>query len=430
MLQRSPAIVLDESVRPGRSRPPLLHQSRHVQPSRRRRVRPRPRRPSSRRLGAARQGIPPRRPKLPNGADTNSARVYYNFALQELRNSPDKAADALYWATRLEPMWADAYYARRVALLLTDKRRLLKYWGGDRRTIQSDDVRRIDSLFYHALTLNPFVSQTLDRQIFEAVADQVAHDAAGSSGAEFEIRYEIDRMMANAPAATKAWLAYGDGRFGDAVTLYDQALKSDKKNEALRMQRARVFVQLNELDSALADLNLAVQNLRDRDKKDLVFFYESKAVAEHSIAVVLERLGHEAEAKEALGAALQEDLSYYPAHLQLALIALNGKDTTAALTELDLATQVAGDDAGMQYVDGFILINAGKAADAEPHLRKAIALDPIYAAPHLALAQILEAADFKDEALKEYSAFLSLAAATDIRRDAATARMNRLKSGT
>ena len=371
----------------------------------------------------------PRRPKLPNGADTNNARVYYNFALQQLRDSPDKAADALYWATRLEPTWADAYYARRVALLLTDKRRLLKYWGGDRRTIQSDDVRRIDSLFYHALTLNPFVSQTLDRQIFETVADEIAHEAAGSSGTDVEIRYEIDRMMANAPAATKAWLAYGEGRFGDAVTLYDQALRSDKKNEALRMERARVFVQLNELDSALVDLNLAVQNLREREKKDLVFFYESKAVAEHSIAVVHERLGHDAEAKEALGRALQEDLSYYPAHVQLALIALNGKDTTTALTEMDLATQVAGDDAGMQYLDGFILTSAGKAADAEPHLRKAIALDPVYAAPHLALAQILDRSAFTDDALKEYSAFLSLAAATDLRRDAAIARMNALKSG-
>lgn len=372
----------------------------------------------------------PRRPKMPAGTDTNSARVYYNFALQQLRNEPDKAADALYWATRLEPMWADAFYARRIALLLTDKRRLLRYWGGDRRTIQSDEVRRIDSLFYHALTINPFVSQTLDRQIFETVADEVAHQAAGSSGADFEIRYEIDRMMANAPAATKAWLAYGDGRFGDAVTLYAQAIKSDKKNEALRMERARVFVQMSELDSALVDLNAALEDLRERDKKDLVFFYESKALAEHSIAVVQQRLGHDAEAKDALGRALQEDLSYYPAHLQLALMALAAKDTSTALTELDLATQVAGDDAGMQYLDGYVLVTAGKAADGETHLRKAIALDPVYAAPHLTLAQILGAAGFKEDAIAEYTAFLSLAAANDIRRDGATAKLNALKSGT
>jgi Tfp pilus assembly protein PilF len=179
----------------------------------------------------------------------------------------------------------------------------------------------------------------------------------------------------------------------------------------------------------LADFKAAVEDLRARDKKDLVFFYESKALAEHSIAVIHQRMGHDAEAKEALGRALQEDLSYYPAHLQLALIALSAKDTTTAVTELDLATQVAGDDAGMQYLDGYVLIGAGKVADAEPHLRKAITLDPVYAAPHLTLAQILEAADFKEEAMKEYSTFLSLAASNDLRRDNATARMNKLKSG-
>jgi len=29
----------------------------------------------------------------------------------------DKAADALYWSTRLERMWAEAFYARRIARL-------------------------------------------------------------------------------------------------------------------------------------------------------------------------------------------------------------------------------------------------------------------------------------------------------------------------
>jgi tetratricopeptide (TPR) repeat protein len=371
----------------------------------------------------------PRRPKLPAGADTNSAQIYYNFALQQLRHDPDKAADALYWAARLEPMWADAYYARRVALLLTDNRRLMRYWSGDRRTIQSDDIRRIDSLFYHALTLNPFVSQRLDRQIFEEVADEIAHEAAGGSGEESAIRFEIDRMMSTAPPATKAWLAYGDGRFEDALPLYDQAIRSDKRNEPLRMDRARVFFQMNQMDSALAELTKAVQDLRTRDKKDLVFVYQSKALAEHSVAIVQERLGHDAEAKEALGRALQEDLSYYPAHTQLAFLALNGKDTTTALAEFDLAVQLRADDDGLQYLYGFILTATGKPADAEPHLRKAISLNPVYAAPHFILAQILERSSMTADAAKEYATFLSLAASTDLRRNEATTRVAALKTG-
>lgn len=378
---------------------------------------------------AAQREKEPRRPRLPAGSDTNSARVYYDFALENIRNAPDKAADALYWATRLEPMWADAFYARRVALHLTDNRRLLRYWNGDRHTLESSDVRRIDSLFYRALTLNPFVSQRLDRQIFEALADEVARQAAGSSGSEFEIRYEIDRMMSTAPAATKAWLAYGDGRFDDALHLYEDAIHADKRNDELRMARARVFFQMGQLDSSLAELSKAVEDLRTRDKKDLVFVYQSKALAEHSIAIVQERLGHDAEAKEALGRALQEDLSYSPAHLQLALIALSGKDTTAALSEFDLAVQMRADDAGLQYLYGYVLVASGKAADGEPHLRKAIELDPVYAAPHFTLAQILEAAAFDAEAAQEYTTFLALSATSDMRREAAKAKADKLKAG-
>jgi tetratricopeptide (TPR) repeat protein len=326
-------------------------------------------------------------------------------------------------------MWADAYYARRVALHLTDNRRLLRYWSGERRTLESSDIRRIDSLFYQALTLNPFVSQRLDRQLFEALADEYARQAAGTSGGEFEIRYEIDRMMSNASAAMKAWLAYGDGRFDDAVRLYDMAIHVDGHNEELRMSRARVFYQMGMLDSALAELNKAVDGLRKRDKKDLVFVYESKALAEHSVAIVQQRLGHEAEAKEALGRALQEDLSYSPAHVQLALLALNAKDTTAALAEFDLAAQMRADDPGLQYLYGYVLASGGRANDALPHFRKAIELDPVYAAPHYTMGQILEASGFTDEALKEFTTFLSLAATTDARRDSAKAHADKLKTG-
>src|SRR5207244_126136 len=116
---------------------------------------------------------PPKRPKLPASADTNDARAYYNFAIENLTKDSDKAADALYWSSRLEPMWADAYYARRIALLVADHRVLARYWSGDRNTMRSSEVLRADSLFYRALTLNPFVSQTLDRKIFEVLVDDI-----------------------------------------------------------------------------------------------------------------------------------------------------------------------------------------------------------------------------------------------------------------
>lgn len=96
------------------------------------------------------------------GADTNSAAAYYRHALAVLDSDPARAADALYWATRLEPRWPEALYARRVAELRSDQLRMLKYLRGDKRTAQSPQIREMDSLMIRALTLNPFLHRSLD----------------------------------------------------------------------------------------------------------------------------------------------------------------------------------------------------------------------------------------------------------------------------
>src|SRR5690349_21582953 len=85
----------------------------------------------------------PRRPKLPAGADTNSAQVYYDLGLDKFDRDPDQAADAFYWAARINPTQAESYYARRCALLIADRYRFERYWDDDRRTLQSDEVKRI-----------------------------------------------------------------------------------------------------------------------------------------------------------------------------------------------------------------------------------------------------------------------------------------------
>jgi len=58
--------------------------------------------------------------------------------------------------------------------------------------------------------------------------------------------------------------------------------------------------------------------------------------------VLLEQHDRVSEAREAYGRALQEDIAFYPAHVRLGLLALNAKDTSTAISELDLAAQVAG----------------------------------------------------------------------------------------
>src|SRR5205823_13766272 len=53
------------------------------------------------------------RPKLRDVTDTNDAQAYFDAVIQRFRSDPRYAADAFYWATRLNPGWADPLYGRR-----------------------------------------------------------------------------------------------------------------------------------------------------------------------------------------------------------------------------------------------------------------------------------------------------------------------------
>jgi hypothetical protein len=61
----------------------------------------------------------PPRPRLPPSTDTNSAGVYYSFALAALqRDNAGEAAAGFHWASRLNPAWGEPLYGKLIALLL------------------------------------------------------------------------------------------------------------------------------------------------------------------------------------------------------------------------------------------------------------------------------------------------------------------------
>jgi cytochrome c-type biogenesis protein CcmH/NrfG len=367
----------------------------------------------------------PRRPRLSADADTNDTRAYYEFGLEKLERDPDAAADAFYWAARLDPTSADAYYARRCAMLLSDRFRFQRYYEDDRRTLQSSEVQRIDSLYLYSLTINPFLYRKLDLRLFndyiQIWSEEYARRHDMNPG---EVRFAVEREIAQESSVLmRARQAYGYARFAEALGYYAEAIKRARHKAGLREERGWLFFQIGQADSALVELNLALDELRKTDKKDVVYIYESKALLEHSIGMVHQRLGNVAAAKESFGRALQEDLSYFPAHMQLAYIAMNARDTTTALSELDLAVQIRPDDPMLHYTYGYALASVGKFEDAEVQLRKAIGVDPSFSASYYVLGQVLDALAKPADALGQYQAFLAHASRQDLRRKEAEQRI-------
>ena len=372
-------------------------------------------------LAAQKEGKPIPRPKLRDVTDTNDAQAYYDAGLSSFRDNPDYAADAFYWAARLNPGWAEPLYARRAAMLV-QRRTLLNALMTNTGRSRSD-LRSIDSLQFRAYMINPFLYRRLDRELFMNWLTD------GDRHAQVELTYEINVAIGRSRPSIQGWFAYSQGSFERALKHYATALDAEKKDRAnLHLERGRIFGMRNQVDSAVNEFQQALAELRTKDEKSLVVLYDSKAMAEFSIATLLEGAEQPDKAREAYGRALQEDLSYYPAHMRLGLLSLSQGDTATAVSELALAAQIASGDPFVRYMNGYVLGRAKRPSEAVAELEKAIALEPYFALPNLVIGTQYEALSKGPEAIAAYERYLKVASQRDPQRTFATERLDDLRT--
>jgi Tfp pilus assembly protein PilF len=356
----------------------------------------------------------PKRPKMDAERDTNAAAAYYYWGLGKLVRSPREAEDAFYWASRLDPAWADPIYARRIAFHMSDLVRFYRYMVGTKYVLKNADVQRADSLYYRALLRDPFLFRRHDKTLLDRLFEELTGEYGGFVTGDPEMR---------------AWFAYSQTRFPEAADLYARAIEKDPKNFDLHAERARVLYHMGRYDSTITELNLALQGYRAADEKELVRLYESKAMYEYSIANAYLQMEKIDEAREALGRALVEDLSFYVAHQKMAALAILTGDTATALSEYELAVQLNKDDAVLLTEYGSVLVALRKGAEAEPHLLRAIELEPYYARPYVFLANALELQGKKPDAQARYREYLVKASKKDEFRPFAESRLQAMGAG-
>lgn len=371
-------------------------------------------------LEAQKAAKPIPRPKLRDVTDTNDAQAYFDAGVQAFRGDPGYAADAFYWAARLNPGWADPLYGRRAAIL-AQKRDLLNA-SMDRRLRRKPELVALDSLLARAYMLNPFLYRRLDAELF------LNYITDGDRTIQGQYAYEINVWLQRASPAFQGWYAYAQGNFDRALKEYARAIAQERETAGFHLERARILGMRNAVESSVAEFQLALGELRARDDKKLVIFYDSKALAEFSIATLLEGAGEQEKAKEAYGRALQEDLAYHPAHIRLGLLALSQGDTAAAISELAMASELAPNDAFVHYMNGWVLGKTKRPKEAIAALTKATELEPYYALPNLVLGAQYESLDKAPEALAAYERYLKTASARDAQRQFAMDRIEDVKA--
>ena len=318
--------------------------------------------PYARRLDA--QAEPPR-PRLSGvWSDTNAAESYVRHGLSVMDESPARAADAFYWASRLDPAAAEPLLLRWQALWLSEPKRFRKYLAGDEAVLRSAATWRIDSLRYRALLRDPFI---------------VTHPLR------------------------PAFLAAG-------VVEVRRAIERRPDDVGLRIFQAGNFYAAKQYDSVVAQLEHALGVLRGLEAQQLKPVYVSKEIFEYGIAKALLAKGDLNAARKAFERALEENLSFAPAHAGIGSVAWsNWEDIETADQEYEIAVQLDPTDGLVRYQYGRVLAEARRLDDATAQLEKAIELEPHFAEPYFVLAGVLERRGDASGALARYRQFLDRA---------------------
>lgn len=374
----------------------------------------------------------PRRPALAAEADSNDAAAYYSRGVSLLPRHAEEAAAAFYWAIEIDPRSAAALYGRHASLLMAEGQRILDYYGLTDRPRHPADMMHVDSLYYRALMLDPFVQRRFEREVMRVlIASWLVGGDTRQVNEQAALNYQANLVMQRLAPVFRARIHAADGRVDDAIVEYDAALRENRRRQESRRwihhERGRVFALGGRDSLAHAELTAAITAEERRQQRELVRVYSNKALLEHSRGVLFERSGDAMEAREAYARALTEDLSYHPAHARLATLALAGGDTATALLEMALAAETAPNDAATRYAYGSLLVQTESWEAAAAELAAATELAPLFADAWLLLGAARHRRGDLPGALEAYRGFVERARRADPRREQVAAGLAQME---
>ncbi len=315
-----------------------------------------------------------RRPPLLPRQDTCEADAYVRLARSRLLNGDleghAEAEAALIWASRLDPGSADPPYLLAVAVLrpvVIQAYRSGRFTHGLlRREFTPPRVRYLDSLMREAWLREPFLDFDLEPLLSMGVfpPPEEIHDAA-----------------------QRGYVAYHALNPRLALDSWAEAIAGSPSRIDLRFHRAHAFYWLKMYDSTVVELRavLAARDSAASDTGRTIVFPDNDLLASVS-------------------------------------------DTAGAMNEIVQAVDIAPREPWLLGYYGYMLLKAGRPADAIVQLNAAIALDSSYATPYF-LVGVAETSLRRDSAaLASFESFLQRSARSDERRAWTRQRMGAIRS--
>jgi tetratricopeptide (TPR) repeat protein len=212
------------------------------------------------------------------------------------------------------------------------------------------------------------------------------------------VREEEGRLPLLMPRQTTVphswYLAYAERHFDSASA--DLAVLIAKYPDALPLYvyRSKAQYALAQYDSAAATLHSAISRVDRRDSTKVWPVYFAPDMFYYAVGIAESEPKHDSAAQAAFQAAVTLNLGFYMAHLHLASLALNHRDS-------------------------YTLLSAHRPDEAIEHLRAATVADPYFALPYYYIGQASELAHDTSASLTAYRAFLAHASRADNLRPSA-----------
>ncbi|MFI5213350.1 MAG: tetratricopeptide repeat protein [Gemmatimonadales bacterium] len=370
----------------------------------------------------------PRRPHLSGDADTNDAVSYFQLGAERLERNPGAAADAFWWAARLDPLSAQVWYGQYQAQLARDPSRYVRYVLREARTLQVPEVVAIDSLRLRAIALDPFVHRGLEEPLLKAYArESIPRDeflGRGDAISDPEQVAQMERYFRETDPYLAGVFAYSHGELSSAVRYWGNALAS-REHDWMWAERGAAFVELRQMDSARANFTHAIDRARGGD--ELHHVWETSAAYQCALGRVLEDTRNWAAARDAYQNATAANASYYPAWLRLGVLGLRTGDTTSAIDALKRELGLQPDDYFAHVTLGAALGNRGERDSSLAHLRRATEIEPWASGSWLLLARALDTSNDSTHAIASFQRYLALAPRNDPARLIAGRRIELLQ---
>ncbi len=301
-------------------------------------------------------------------------------------------------------------YSQVRSLALASREQLLalraRYHGihtAEGRPLDPEAVARLSSLGYVAISSShpaPLESGADPKDRIEPFEDYGRAILLASTGKTSESNSLLEHLLTKYPDLVEVRMSLGLncqrlGKHAEAVTEFQQVLKSDPLNAQGHFNLALSYFELRRLDEATRELQAALA----------IMPYYTRA--EELLATIRLQEGKYQEARQNLEHILTIDPDDYQAHYNLGVLATLQERWDEGEAHLRVALRVDPQDADAHNSLGSLFMRRGDLAQARHEFAEAIRLKPKFASAHYNLGLVLQKEKKNGEAAAEFNRALA-----------------------